>query len=519
MANKNNECVIDEVMDVVDPEKVLGNRRKYVQDALKSAEKARDELEKATATEKVRLQGTKETKAPNLKPYTESFDVRDRHELGKLICGAKRDGRTWSVERCSEAKLKEGYRYTFRTTKLQEAFNESLIRPTVALREEEEEFPPEAEEFIEVELGSEEPLELPEEPKLETFDEQMDFLAADEQEAIDGYEKVLALVEDEHVKEQLQHILDEEIAHKEFLEAVKKDKSLVYSHEDKEEKGEEELPAVELEEPIEAAELEESVDIHVDTDQVTITDEEGEEIALIPLELDRDELPEEEPEEIVDDEMVSIELGSEEPEELEEASSAEKKAYRRGGKDLKDLEFGRALAQIKDPHERAMLLHQKRMEKSGKKMSDRPETDVTLKRHLNNAEKSLVKKQQTMAKAGVKDEEQVLNENVKISLDDLRLFNPWGGAKDVWELIVAQDKLEALDKALEDMYPDGITASDLNDILWFEKDWVFDTLGVDPFIKQDDAIEADAEVVEPEIEEPEEAEVEVEAEFPEEEEK
>lgn len=78
-----------------------------------------------------------------------------------------------------------------------------------------------------------------EEPRLETFDEQMDFLAKDEQEAIDGYEKVLALVDDEHVKEQLNKILEEERAHKEFLEAVKSDKSLVYSHEDKEEEPKE----------------------------------------------------------------------------------------------------------------------------------------------------------------------------------------------------------------------------------------------------------------------------------------
>ena len=72
------------------------------------------------------------------------------------------------------------------------------------------------------------------EPKLETFDEQMDFLAADEQEAIDGYEKVLDLIEDEHVREQLEKILEEERAHKEFLEAVKKDPTLVYDHRESE---------------------------------------------------------------------------------------------------------------------------------------------------------------------------------------------------------------------------------------------------------------------------------------------
>ena len=100
---------------------------------------------------------------------------------------------------------------------------------------EDEEEPVELEKEVEVEV--EEP--KADEPKLETFDEQMDFLAKDEQEAIDGYDKVLALVDDEHVKEQLEHIREEEIAHKEFLEAVKEDKSLVYSHEDKEEEPKE----------------------------------------------------------------------------------------------------------------------------------------------------------------------------------------------------------------------------------------------------------------------------------------
>ena len=80
-----------------------------------------------------------------------------------------------------------------------------------------------------------------EEPKLETFDEQMNFLASDEQEAIDGYEKVLELVEDENVKEQLEKILEEEKAHKEFLEKVKTDASLTYplKKEDKKDDDEE----------------------------------------------------------------------------------------------------------------------------------------------------------------------------------------------------------------------------------------------------------------------------------------
>jgi len=72
----------------------------------------------------------------------------------------------------------------------------------------------------------------------ETFEEKMDFLAADEQEAIDGYEKIIAAIDDEHVKEQLNKIMIEEKAHKEYLEKVKEDQSIDYTEplEDEEDK-------------------------------------------------------------------------------------------------------------------------------------------------------------------------------------------------------------------------------------------------------------------------------------------
>ena len=53
------------------------------------------------------------------------------------------------------------------------------------------------------------------------FEGQIDFLVADEQEAIDGYEKVLNKIEDEHVANELEKIETEEKAHKEFLDTVK----------------------------------------------------------------------------------------------------------------------------------------------------------------------------------------------------------------------------------------------------------------------------------------------------------
>ena len=74
----------------------------------------------------------------------------------------------------------------------------------------------------------------------------MDYLSKDEEEAIEGYDKVLDNVEDEKVKDNLEHIRDEEVAHKEYLDAAKEDPTVDYEHaEDEEEKLEEEVKLAE----------------------------------------------------------------------------------------------------------------------------------------------------------------------------------------------------------------------------------------------------------------------------------
>lgn len=84
------------------------------------------------------------------------------------------------------------------------------------------------------------------EEKPKTFEESIDFLVADEEEAIEGYTKVIAEIEDENVKEQLNKILIEEEAHKAFLSAVKEDKTLEYSHEESsDEESDEETDSIE----------------------------------------------------------------------------------------------------------------------------------------------------------------------------------------------------------------------------------------------------------------------------------
>ena len=71
-----------------------------------------------------------------------------------------------------------------------------------------------------------------------------------------------------------------------------------------------------------------------------------------------------------------------------------------------------------------------------------------------------------------------LDESAKIIVD-IKSFEPWGGASNTWEIVSFADKIEELDFLLEDVYPDGITATELNDLLWFEPDWIYEMLHID----------------------------------------
>lgn len=60
-------------------------------------------------------------------------------------------------------------------------------------------------------------------------------------------------------------------------------------------------------------------------------------------------------------------------------------------------------------------------------------------------------------------------------------FEFWSGAKDtaerIWEEKGSEgfDQLEAI---LEDVYPDGIDETELNDLLWFDAETVYEWLGI-----------------------------------------
>ena len=58
-------------------------------------------------------------------------------------------------------------------------------------------------------------------------------------------------------------------------------------------------------------------------------------------------------------------------------------------------------------------------------------------------------------------------------------FNAWSGAKDTKELILSNNKEDEFDSLIKELYPDGISETKLNDILWFEEDWICEMLGID----------------------------------------
>ena len=61
----------------------------------------------------------------------------------------------------------------------------------------------------------------------------------------------------------------------------------------------------------------------------------------------------------------------------------------------------------------------------------------------------------------------------------LKNFKAWSGAKDTLNKLIELDKCNELEFILEDLYPNGMTETQLNDILWFDDEWIFETLGIE----------------------------------------
>ena len=54
-------------------------------------------------------------------------------------------------------------------------------------------------------------------------------------------------------------------------------------------------------------------------------------------------------------------------------------------------------------------------------------------------------------------------------------YGAWSGAIDTVDTLT-DEQAETLESIFEDIYPDGIDETQLNDILWFECDWIAEVL-------------------------------------------
>ena len=66
----------------------------------------------------------------------------------------------------------------------------------------------------------------------------------------------------------------------------------------------------------------------------------------------------------------------------------------------------------------------------------------------------------------------ILREN---SLSD---FEFWNGAED-FAARLTDEELSAIEAVIEDLYPDGIGETELNDLFWFEPETVCEWIGLD----------------------------------------
>lgn len=62
----------------------------------------------------------------------------------------------------------------------------------------------------------------------------------------------------------------------------------------------------------------------------------------------------------------------------------------------------------------------------------------------------------------------------------------WSGARDTVEKIEDEGKGDEFVSLIEELYPEGIDRTSLNDILWFDDEWVFESLGIKEEESEDD---------------------------------
>lgn len=61
---------------------------------------------------------------------------------------------------------------------------------------------------------------------------------------------------------------------------------------------------------------------------------------------------------------------------------------------------------------------------------------------------------------------------------DLNTFEAWSGAVNTLDRIREEGKCSLFEAILEDAYPEGMTETELNDLLWFDSEWCYEMCGI-----------------------------------------
>ena len=69
----------------------------------------------------------------------------------------------------------------------------------------------------------------------------------------------------------------------------------------------------------------------------------------------------------------------------------------------------------------------------------------------------------------------------------LRNFEFWSGAKSNAEMMTAEE-LDSVENELEELYPDGMTDTEINDLFWFDFDYVCELIGLEYDKEKDEII-------------------------------
>ena len=59
---------------------------------------------------------------------------------------------------------------------------------------------------------------------------------------------------------------------------------------------------------------------------------------------------------------------------------------------------------------------------------------------------------------------------------NLKHFQFWSGAKELAERLTWEELIE-IENQLEELYPDGLTETELNDLFWFDAEFICDLIG------------------------------------------